>query len=658
MRSLHAKRIITIFLLFFFIVPFQVITQVSAKTPVEAFARMPKFANLVVSPDGKYFAAKMELGGIYTVTIFEIQGNELKLTYQARTEDEVGVRWIDWASPTRLLVSLGKAYRRSGTPVTETRLLAINFDGSKPMNMMKRRRSKSGYGGQSFIQIQDRVLDFLPNDPEYVLMAYNEDNIRKPRAYRVNIHNARDSVVQAGRDDVWSWGTDRQGNVRYGYGTKDENWHYMVRDVDNKNWRSLVTGRLGSGKEFTIMGFTNDPNVMVVRSNHENGKNAIYEYDLRVNSFTRKIYGRSDVDVNGVLWNKKNWTVRRVWYILDGVQYKWFDPVGEATYRTIQKSLPGYNIGISDTDANDNVWIVHAGKEYAHGAYFIYDRLKKSIRALPSDYPELDGVRLSKMIRIDYKARDGLTIPAYVSLPNGMTSLAQAKNLPFVIMPHGGPTSRDFLSFDPYVQLFTDRGYGVLQMNFRGSSGYGGAFEEAGNGEWGGKMQDDVTDGVNHIIAKGIANRNRICIVGGSYGGYAALMGAVKTPDLYACAVGFNGVYDLRKMIKDTLYYIDNGSRDYWETKIGGSLSDSAYLDSISPIKRTNEIRIPILVAASDDDRVVRSSQTESMASAMKRSGVTYKHLEMEDGGHSLRTTKSRLAFMKELDSFLAQHLR
>jgi dipeptidyl aminopeptidase/acylaminoacyl peptidase len=195
----------------------------------------------------------------------------------------------------------------------------------------------------------------------------------------------------------------------------------------------------------------------------------------------------------------------------------------------------------------------------------------------------------------------------------------------------------------------------VLQMNFRGSAGYGAEFEAAGNHEWGGKMQDDVTDGVQTLISMGVADPNRICIAGISYGGYAALMGAVKTPNLYKCAIGTNGVYDLRDMIRSEFNYI--GGRSQLGTAHIGQYSEKEFLAKASPRKRASEIKIPILLIASDDDRTVRPKQSKDMASALKRNKVDYEFIELENGGHGMRTTESRLTYMEAVDKFLAKHL-
>ena len=620
------------------------------KTPVEAFARLPVFGDAALSPDGKYFALKTNIDGKYYFQIFEIKGKDINRTFAARTDD-LEVRWIEWVTDTRVLISLGKAYRRYGTPTYETRLFAVNFDGSKQTDMIKQDR------GEIQVQIQDRVIDLLPDDPEHIIMVYNTKDARKPKPHRVNIFSGKGHPIEGGEKNISGWVTDRQGRVRVGWGRKDSTWRYIIRDVDTNKWRTLKTANVNSSVDFSVHGFGKDPNILYVSSNHAGGPSALYEYDVRNNTYVRKVFGHPQVDVHSIWWNEQSWRPRRVGYILDGVKHHWLDPVAQSEFNNLYKSLPGLGFSVVDTSKDDQVWLIHASNVDKPGGYYVFNRRIRNVSYIGDSYPELKYVKLSKTISFDYKARDGLTIPAFLTLPPAYTSVSAAKNLPLVVMPHGGPASRDYLGFDPFAQMLANRGYAVLQMNFRGSWGYGANFETAGHGEWGGKMQDDVTDGANYVIGQGIADRNRICIFGGSYGGYAALMGAVKTPNLYKCAVGLNGVYDLRKLMSDDFWYVGRGRSGYWQAVIG-KYSDKAFLQSISPDSRAGEIQIPILLAAADDDRTVRSSQTKDMANALKRNGKSVEFLEFESGGHGLITTDSRVPFMKALDAFLAKHLK
>jgi dipeptidyl aminopeptidase/acylaminoacyl peptidase len=255
------------------------------------------------------------------------------------------------------------------------------------------------------------------------------------------------------------------------------------------------------------------------------------------------------------------------------------------------------------------------------------------------------------VVAVDYQARDGLSIPAYVTLPPSIDGLEEARNLPFVVLPHGGPTARDFLEFDWLSQFLAHQGFGVLQMNFRGSAGYGETFRAAGDRQWGQAMQDDITDGTRWLFENGLADPDRTSILGASYGGYAALMGAVKTPDLFRCAVSINGVSDLPTVIADERDYIGG---TYGTRHIGRLWGDRKMLAENSPARRADEITAPVLLIAGEEDRVVPPEHSERMRRAMERAGKAVELVTLEEGSHRLDVGNNRVLALRAIDRFLA----
>ncbi|HEX9659866.1 MAG TPA: S9 family peptidase [Rhodothermales bacterium] len=622
----------------------------SADVPVSAFSRMPKLDSVAISPDGKHVALQQDQDGQYLFAVYEVTPGEKLIAKYVSKSEKLSVLWVAWVNPTRILVSLGFAARRYGIPTYETRLLAIDYDGSNPRDMVKQRRDEVQ------IQIQDGVVDLLPHDPDHILMAYNNEDPSRPRVYKVDVNSGRDTLVQSGQEGVFNWYTDQRGEVRLGTGIKDNAWQVIIRGAYDTTWRPLKKSYALDRSTFSFFGFAKDPNLLYVASNHEGGFDALYEFDTTTDQFTKRIFQAPGVDVSGLTFDAKGERPISVSYVTEGTHRYWLDPAAEKDMKDLETALPGMSVYIVDSTPDGQAHIVYAQSVTKSGGYYYFHRTKRTLTFLGAIYPELEGVKLSPMHSFSYKARDGLTIPAYLSLPPNVASPEEASKLPLIVMPHGGPTARDHLAFDPFVQLLTSRGYAVLQMNFRGSSGFGASFEAAGYGEWGGKMQDDVTDGAQHLIAAGIADPHRICIFGISYGGYAALMGAVVTPEFYRCAVSLNGATDLRRLIRSRFNYI--GGRSQLRTAhIGNYYDDREMLREASPKLRAGEITIPVLIAAADDDRVVEREQSSSMASALRAAGANYKFLELENGGHSLETTESRTAFMSELVSFLAENL-
>jgi len=258
-------------------------------------------------------------------------------------------------------------------------------------------------------------------------------------------------------------------------------------------------------------------------------------------------------------------------------------------------------------------------------------------------------VELAEQESTTYEARDGLNIPAFVTLPPGIKTLDEAKKLSFVVLPHGGPNARDFESFDWLAQFIAFRGHGVLQMNFRGSQGYGQEFMDQGDREWGQSMQDDVTDGTKWLIDQGYADPNLIVIGGASYGGYAALMGAVKEPDLYTCATSINGVTDLVELIKDS----SRAQRRATKRMIGRLWGDRDMLRANSPAQRADEIKIPVLIVQSQRDRIVPRQQALTMRDALKEAGGDVTYVELKNGNHYLTVGDNRITMLRALEDFL-----
>jgi dipeptidyl aminopeptidase/acylaminoacyl peptidase len=312
---------------------------------------------------------------------------------------------------------------------------------------------------------------------------------------------------------------------------------------------------------------------------------------------------------------------------------------------TLEKLYPGLQTGVVGRDLSGAKVVVKTESASSPPAYYYFDVAKNVYKPLGSAYPQLSGLAIAETRPISYDARDGLEIDGYLTVPKG----AEARNLPLIVYPHGGPASRDFLRFDYWVQYFASRGWAVLQMNFRGSEGYGRAFEKAGEHQWGKAMQDDITDGVRWAVEQGIADPGRICIVGGSYGGYAALQGLTSTPGLYRCAVSLNGVSDIQAFISDKRYYASYQLvRDYLAQE------DPA---AVSPANHAANVEAPVLIVHGTKDRTVDHDQSERMSAALRKAGKPVVAAELEGGDHFLTHERHRIQFFKAMDAFLQEHL-
>lgn len=634
------------------------------QSDAEVYGALRPIADADLSTNGKYIAAKVLLQGEYILGIYELPVKAGSQTWYKRY-DNGKIRWIDWANHERLLVAIEFQDKIQGTPITQTRLLSINFDGTEPKNMVKQANNEVG---ESLTQFQDNVVDMLPEDPDHILIAFARTSTWNgaPEVRRVNVYTGKSKLVESSQEDITSWMTDRNGVVRIGWGIAkkrgDSFFKMVLRDGKKGKWQNVSSRFTSDGKRafddnvtFTPMGFDADPNILFVLSNHESDIAALYRYDIAADTFVEKVYGRDDVEISGLELDSTGRRVIGVRYVVDEPEVHYLTDDADAKLRQqISKMFGGDDVRMVSMTSDNSSWVIRVTGSRNPGGLFVLNKAAGKLDPIGSFYPGLKSDDVLPIETVSYSSRDEVDIPAYVTLPPNTATLAAARELPFVILPHGGPYARDFKTFDYLPQFLASRGYGVLQMNFRGSTGYGTQFEMSGSQEWGELMQDDITDGVNWLVESGYADSSKICIVGWSYGAYAALAGSVKTPDLYRCAAGMAGVYDLPRMVKSQLRY-RNG--EFLTRRIGKLWSDDKKLQRNSPARRADEITVPVFVAHAADDQVVPVRQSHMMRDALVDAGKKIEYVEFEKGGHSLLSS-DRAQLLARLETFLAEHLK
>lgn len=630
----------------------------AAPLPVEAYGRLPAFSDVNISTGGSYIAAIMDQGEGYVVGVYELPITA-DSNFWARKYDNGTIRWIEWANDERLLVSVEFLDRLQGIPIKQTRLIAMNYDGSDVENMVRRPKSKTS----GLHQFQDNVLDMLPEDPDHILMAFSLDasNSLEPEVRKVNVHTGKNKLMETRQEHISTWYTDRDGNVRIGFGIHDEKLRMILRDSADSDWKDISyrfqdaeTRKFDDSVTFEPLGFDSDPNILYILSNHESDTASVYRYDIARDEFLDIVYGRDDVDISGLEYDSTGRNVIGVRYIAEEPEVHYLEENADARIREqLSEYFGGADVRLTSSTYDNSRWVVSVSGDTRPLQYYLLDKTDGSLKMFGQQYPSLNAGMLAPMQVTSYKARDDVEIPAFITLPPGIASLADAHALPFVALPHGGPSARDFKRFDFLAQFLASRGYGVLQMNFRGSSGYGTTFALAGHREWGQAMQDDVTDGVNWLVEQRYADAGRICAVGWSYGAYAALMGSVKTPDLYRCAVGIAGVYDLKALLRSESRY-HNGR--FLSRNVGRLWSDGDQLEMNSPANNAAGIKVPVLLMHAADDRVVDIYQSRLMRDALEKANKSFDYVEYESGGHSM-VSKDRVEMLKQMEAFLAEHL-
>jgi len=626
--------------------------SLAEKLPVEVFAQLPSVSMPRLSPDGQYLAMIQPVGGRPHLVVQKADGSASPVVIPPLEESEINK--YRWANNDRLLIHMSKQSRYRNIELTETRLLAVNRDGSEYKNIIHTDLDKGNFSRlqskYSRAQIQDNVISYLPDDPDHILLAMDEkmDGLHDLRI--VNINTGAFKIIRDAMRGVQNWMSDNEGQPRLAWGV-DNQAHDPGRTTNKFSYYAGTDGNFSRvsddhiTSELNPLGFAADPTHAYMNALSEHGTEGIFKVDLENDDVIEAVFIDESYDATGLLRDPLNDTPIGVKYIGEGAAVQLFDEAWARRYNTINGALKDtYNTIVSTTQTRD-MHIIHARGPREPGFYYLYDEANKQIHPLAMAYNNLEPNQLAEVKPISFAVRDGTTIPAYLSLPNDR----DGKNLPAVILPHGGPQARDSMEFDYLAQFMANRGYAVLQPNFRGSTGYGRAFRQAGYEQWGLLMQDDVTDATKWLAEQGIADPDRICIVGWSYGGYAALMGAAKEPELYSCAVSINGVTDIERLVLR--------SKDF----IGGTLMtqhvNQENQEGLSPVNLTDQIKTPVLLIHAEDDMTVEFRQAKAMAKALKRSKVKHRFVEIETGRHSLKFEASRLTALTELEKWLDKYI-
>ena len=621
--------------------------------PVSAFAALPAMRMLALSPDGQRLLGLVNRDGNTVLVTAKWDGSEMRGIMETDNRKFV-FNWVSWVSNERLIASLRFPAVTRGGASTETRALAMDIDGGRLINLVPPPRDNKS---DKLAQFQDRIIDWMPEDGHHVLMSLVEDfSVWAPSVFKVNVDTGKRTQVLGPRRDVWTWITDQQHRVRVGVKETDAVYQVLVRDVDSDNWRTVWEYPAFSAETVTPLRFGPDPQQLYVEAQHE-GKSALFRAQLDKKDANGRpemtlIWSDDRHDFDGVLQiSRKTGEILAIGEpgLGDAARMFLSEPLRELA-RGVDQALPNrWNWIGGRNDAGTRYFVGSSGNGVP-GEFYVGDRQAGTLSLLAESYPQLKGVGLVGKKSIEFKARDGLLIKGFLTVPRG----SAPGGWPLVLLPHGGPISSDNAGFDTWTEFLASRGYAVLQVNFRGSDGLGTDFRNAGLRRWGLEMQDDLTDGVKWAIDQKLADPKRVCVVGASYGGYAALMGAVKTPELYRCAVSFAGVSNLIDLSRYQQGFVNAAIAD---KQIGNYWRDRDQLKKTSPSERAAEIQVPVLLIHGTQDRSVPYDQSETMAKALKSAGKSFKFVTLTDGDHHLSRQADRLQFFTELEAFLAQNL-
>jgi dipeptidyl aminopeptidase/acylaminoacyl peptidase len=379
---------------------------------------------------------------------------------------------------------------------------------------------------------------------------------------------------------------------------------------------------------------------------------AIVKFDPQKAVETEVVYEDPEADVMRLFYSPKRKLITGVSVIRDRINFQFFDEHRKIIQKNLQQKLPGKEIWVEDMNLDENKVLALTTSDRSRGVYYYYDFEKDEIIELADVAPWLDENKMAPMNPIKYQSRDGLTIRGYLTLPVGV----EAKNIPVIVYPHGGPWLRDKWGFNPVVQFFANRGYAVLQVNYRGSSGYGVDFWMKGFKQWGQGMQDDVTDGVNWLIEQGIADKSQIAIFGYSFGGYMALCGLTSTPDLYRCGVSYVGITNIFTFLRD-IPPAWSSYRSMIYEMVGDPEKDQDMLRKVSPYFNVDKITAPVFIAQGANDPKVNEAETEEMINKLRKKGIPVEYMLKEGEGHGYRNEENRIELFLNIEKFLEKNM-
>ncbi len=597
--------------------------------PMEDFFKNPEIAGFSISPNGNFLAFVKPWERRMNVYVREIAtGTEKRIT-SATERDIAGFMW----KGSDRIVFAQDVGGDENFHVYITDLKGANTQDLTP-----------------FEKVRAMIVDDLEEDPQHILIELNRNNPEVFDVYRCDINSGDLELIAENPGNITGWITDHNGKLRAAIETDGVNETFLYRANESEDFRRLITTNFR--ETFSPAMFDYDNKFMYVVSNLSRDKDAIYKFDPDENKLLDLIFEHTEVDVGGILHSKKKKKITGITYVTDKLNYKFLDEEREEIQKTLEAFFPGFELAVTDCDDDETKFIVRTYSDNSRGTYYFYNRNDNSLSKLADLSPWLKPEHLAHMQPMKFQSRDGLDIHGYLTLPVGI----ETKDLPLVVIPHGGPGARDAWGFDSEAQFLANRGIAVLQVNFRGSTGYGKEFWQAGFKQWGRKMQDDITDGVLWAVSQGIADKSRLAIYGGSYGGYAALAGATFTPDLYACAVSYVGPSNLFTLLESIPPYWEPYREMEYE-EIGDPVKDKQLLHDVSPVFHAQNIKIPLFVAQGANDPRVNKAESDQIVEAVRKAGKDVVYMVKDNEGHGFQNEENRFDFYREMESFFRKHL-
>jgi len=612
------------------------LTSPCLATELELIPREVLFGNPVkaaptVSPDGKLLAYLAPVDDVLNVWVRTVGAEDDRAITK---DDNRGIRIYFWAQDSKHIM-----YLQDVGGNENWRLYGVNLETDKIKDFTP------------FDDVQVRITAWSKHFPNELLIAMNKENPKVHNVYNLDLTSGELELVAKNPGNIIGWLTDRNFKVRGAMVARaDGGFDLMMRENERTDWKKLVAWNLENSLNSGPVSFSKDGRYIYLKDSRGVNAGRLVKMEIATQNI-EVIAEDPQYDISGVMIHPDTYEVQAVSFYKARNEWIVLDESIKGDFEAIAKLDQG-DFFVYNRDNADDTWLVAFTKDNGPVPFYAFDRKRQKGIFLFDHQPDLNNYALAPMEPISFTSRDGLTIHGYITYPAGKNRT----NLSMVLNVHGGPWGRDGWGYHPEAQWLANRGYACLQVNFRGSTGYGKEFLNAGNKEWGGKMHDDLVDAVNWAVEEGITDPKKVAIFGWSYGGYAALVGATFTPNLFCCAVDGVGISNLITWIKTV--------PPYWTTllamlhkRVGNPDTEEEFLKSRSPLFRVDEIRIPILIAQGANDPRVKQAESEQIIEAMKKKGLEYEYMLFPDEGHGFAKPENRLRFYAAAEKFLAKHL-
>ncbi|MBL9204065.1 MAG: S9 family peptidase [Opitutaceae bacterium] len=636
------------------------------RIPVEDFAHFAAFSSMTLSPDGRTVAYVQNLKGLQEIVLRDLdQEKPIRLEMPASR-----VPWVPqatriaWLNSQRLIFSLA-----------EGGFSAVDRDGQRLRGLTGSYRDRN-LSDDTEIQSTGLIHFFRGSDEESVLMTEYPSReaqyqgewrvLNAPNVIRMHTRTGAWSRVEKNPGTIELWIPDSAGTLRVALEVKGSIARTVYRKDAQSPWAPLP-GMDWNDPMLRPLALSSDDRTLYVNRKTPKGHWAVYPYDLAEHSFGEPVIAHEHFDIvpndwrsvaNGILVQglviarDRSRELLGAHFLTEFPRTVWFDPGLDQAQAALNSALPGRINTIISLSDNRQRLLVQSWSSADPGTYYLFDTEAKTLAKLLARMPWIDPAKMAESSAVRLRARDGTLLQAYLTLPPGRGG----KNLPLVALVHGGPHTRDVWGYDPDVQFLANRGYAVLQVNYRGSVGFGDAFQKMARREVGGKVQHDITDGVRWAVQQGIADGRRLAIMGVSFGGYSALMGLALEPELYRCGINISGVTDWIELIKDKAEMFPR-SFGFNVTLVGDPVKDADLLRSISPVHLVDRMRAPVLIIHGRDDPAVPFPQARGLVNALEKAGKPHEFMSKYNEQHGLLDFRNRVEMYQRIDAFLAKHL-